>query len=49
MRVSISPEAGAREVGMKRGKTPITKLVDETPPELRRVVQEAQNQITSGV
>jgi hypothetical protein len=41
------------EVGMKRGKTPITKLVnyviDETPPELRRVVQEAQNQITSGV
>ena len=41
------------EVGMKRGKYPNTKLVnyviDETPPELRRIVQEAANQITSGV
>jgi len=41
------------EVGMKRGKRPITKLVnyviDETPPHLRRIVQEMQNEIASTV
>jgi hypothetical protein len=41
------------EVGMKRGKRPITKLVnyviDETPPHLRRIVQEMQNEIASAV
>lgn len=41
------------EVSLKRGKRPITKLVnyviDETPPHLRRIIQEMQNEIASTV